>query len=273
MPAQPLIYFAHANGIPANTYKQLFASLQQLGYQVLYKPIIGIDPNYPVTDEWPNLVRELADHIQQVAGGAKVMYVGHSLGGVLGYLLARQQPELFAGLIMLDPPLFSGWPAFIAHVFKMLKQSDKYTPAGKSKLRREHWDSHSQMAAALRSKGLFAGFSDACFKDYVDSALVPGDQLAYKLAIPVKTEVQIFRYMPTTLWQGKYHKALAVPCHLLSASGGEFKRMGLEKRSDRHLRIPYSYCPGSHMFVLEAPEQVAVVIDALIAKWVSTHAP
>ena len=52
---------------------------------------------------------DVARVIEQVSTGPVVVF-GHSLGGVVAVSLAQSRPELVAGLVLGDPPLFEGDP-------------------------------------------------------------------------------------------------------------------------------------------------------------------
>ena len=91
-----LIVFSHANSFPAATYGVLFKSLRSRGFTVKAVDKYGHDPEYPVTNNWPHLVQQLADfaapEIEQHGDGAWL--VGHSLGGGVAIRLAAQRPDL-----------------------------------------------------------------------------------------------------------------------------------------------------------------------------------
>ena len=55
------IVFSHGNSFPASTYRVLFDSLRQRGFKVDAVEKFGHDPKYPVTNNWPHLVEQLAD--------------------------------------------------------------------------------------------------------------------------------------------------------------------------------------------------------------------
>ena len=50
----------------------------------------------------------LIDYVERNAGGSAIIGIGHSLGGILTFLAAYRRPELFKGIIMLDPPQLMG---------------------------------------------------------------------------------------------------------------------------------------------------------------------
>ncbi|MCP6060700.1 hypothetical protein NL388_36140, partial [Klebsiella pneumoniae] len=65
------------------------------------------DPVFPVTDNWFRLKDELREEIRKRYGGAPVVGVGHSLGGVLHLLVAAENPELYRQIVLLDAPVIS----------------------------------------------------------------------------------------------------------------------------------------------------------------------
>ena len=56
-----LIVFSHGNSFPAATYSVLFKQLRSRGFVVKAVDKFGHAPDYPVTDNWPHLVRQLHD--------------------------------------------------------------------------------------------------------------------------------------------------------------------------------------------------------------------
>ena len=58
-----LVVFSHANSYPASTYGLLFEQLRARGFTVRAVEMYGHDPAYPVTDNWPQLVRQLFDRL------------------------------------------------------------------------------------------------------------------------------------------------------------------------------------------------------------------
>ena len=99
------IVFSHGNSFPASTYGVMLGSLRTRGYPVAAIEKFGHDARYPVTDNWPHLVQQLADFAaqQKAAGqGQAPILVGHSLGGILSLMCAARHPELARAVVMLD---------------------------------------------------------------------------------------------------------------------------------------------------------------------------
>ncbi len=57
----PSVVFSHGNSFPASTYRVMLNSLRNRGFAVDAVEKFGHDPAYPVTDNWPHLVEQLAD--------------------------------------------------------------------------------------------------------------------------------------------------------------------------------------------------------------------
>ena len=137
---KPLIHFAHANGIPSQTYQKLFTALSD-DYDVIYVPLLGASEYYPVDNHWKILTQQVIDSIESQAQGRQVIGVGHSLGALTTFMASRLRPDLFSQVIMLDPPMIVGAAGFMMHIAKIIAPGfvDKHTPAALSAKRRDHW--------------------------------------------------------------------------------------------------------------------------------------
>lgn len=261
---RPLIHFAHANGIPSASYASFFEVLGQT-VDILSIAAIGTDPRYPVTQHWGALVDQLLDSVRQQANGRPVVGIGHSLGGALTLMAARQQPQYFSQVIMLDPPLIMGWPALALHVSKWLptRWADRFSPAGLSHKRREHWPDRTTAAASLRHRGVFRYFNDQDFAAYIARGLCDDPvRGGVTLTIPRATEVAIFRTNPSWGWLPQ--QRIPVPSHLIVGQDSEFMRYRLPHRIKRTLGIDFQCVPGGHMFPFEYPERTAQSILAYL---------
>ena len=89
------LFFAHANGFPSPSYAPFFEALQAHDHTVDFIETVGLNPDFPITNNWPHLVRELEREIES-RHQEPVVGIGHSLGGMLSYLLAQQRPDLYS---------------------------------------------------------------------------------------------------------------------------------------------------------------------------------
>ena len=55
------IFFSHGNSFPGGTYRLMLDNLRQRGFEVQAIDRYGHDPKYPVTNNWPHLLEQLAD--------------------------------------------------------------------------------------------------------------------------------------------------------------------------------------------------------------------
>lgn len=101
------LHFTHANGIPSATYRKFLDCFQQ-DYEVKAIPFIGMNPQYPITRDWPYLVDEVIADIEQQFPQQQVIGLGHSFGGLVTLMAAYRRPELFSKLIIMDPPFVIG---------------------------------------------------------------------------------------------------------------------------------------------------------------------
>lgn len=252
---KPLLHFAHANGVPSACYNKMLQALAP-NVETCTLPVLGTDPDYPVTDNWPHLVEQVADSVRDLGGGP-VIGVGHSMGGLCTFMAAHRYPELFSAVVIMDPPVINGWGALTFGLMKKLGMSDRITPAGKSAGRREIWNSRDEVRASLGRKKFFQAFDPDCFEDYLLFGFT-NTEGGVRLTIPVATEVAIFRATPHDAW--RYRRPLKVPGVLLTGAQSEFDGTGFAERMARQHHLRHEKVEGGHMFPLEKPLLTAEAI-------------
>jgi pimeloyl-ACP methyl ester carboxylesterase len=258
-----LINFAHANGFPAGSYKTFFEYFQQTNrYQVVAKEQYGHE-RFPVTNNWPHLVDELVHFVKQQKH--PVIAIGHSFGGVISFMAACKHPELFKGLIMLDPPVITGVESWAIHLLKKTPYIDKVTPARKSKYRRRFWPPETDLASKFSRSKLFKDFDPRCLQDYVNSATrLHNNQL--ELVFDPEIETEIFRNMPTNL--AKFKQKLTIPAALITGDNSDVSPAYFFKRFAKlNSNIELHTFNGGHMFPLEKPQETFALIDKIITDW------
>jgi len=257
------IFFAHANGFPSPTYAPLFEAFQSQGYVVDSIEKIGLDPKFPITNNWPHLVEQLEQEISS-RHQEPVIGIGHSLGGLLSYLLANKRPDLYSHLILLDPPVINGWQNIIWWLYKRLGISHKLTPEGASRKRRTHFANYQDAYDNLRQKRLFKDFSEASFEAYLKDGLTPDGEGGLTLVIDKETELSLFRTASDDLW--RYNRKLAMPGLYLTAEGSEFAKRPFAKNLAVKAGLDYQIVKGGHLFPQEYPVETAEII----MQWLQT---
>jgi len=257
-----LINFVHANGFPAASYQTFFHYFSK-DYRLTANPQYGHNPKYPLDNNWKNLVQELIDYIRQQ--GEPVVCLGHSFGGVLSYMAACQQPQLFKGLIMLDPPVMTGPLAKLMGLLKHTPLIDKVTPAGKAEIRRNNWPAGSNMVNQFANRKLFRHFDKRCLEDYARHCVTERNQ-RLELNFSPEIEAGIFRSLPTDL--SRYKNKLTVPAALIYGEKSDLYPHYIFKRFARTNNIQIKrIAKAGHMFPLERPEESARLIESLIRGW------
>ncbi|MDX1804181.1 MAG: alpha/beta hydrolase [Alcanivorax sp.] len=256
--APPVLAFAHANGIPGHSYDHFLQPLAG-NYRLHVVEKLGHDPAYPVDRNWHSLSLELEAELQTLP--RPIVGVGHSLGAVLMFLVARRRPQWFRSLVMLDPPLLNGWHGTMMRLAQLTGQVDRVTPAGKSQGRLDYWADWSSVQSYFHSRGFFRAFDPHCLEDYLKAGLEPW-QDGWRLAFRPDVEVAIFRNTPTAVTAGS---RLAVPGALVTGRQSPKPFHDCARRHVRRHHMLHRLAEGSHMYPLEKPEQTAQLLQDTLA--------
>lgn len=244
------IHFAHGNGFPALCYQRLLNYLN-LNAEGRYINKIGHNPNFPVTENWDFLVDELIESIKEKFD-EPVVGVGHSLGGILTFLAAIQEPDLFKYVIMIDSPVIGRLKSMAVRLAKMVGLIDKLTPAARTLKRRTHWHNEQQLINYLRRRPLFKTFRKDCLEDYIHHGFINIE--GYNLAFDRYIEYLIFRTLPHRLYQ--YEHQLKVPTALIYGSKSTVVKPMDIRYMEKYFQIKAFEIEGTHMLPFESPEAV-----------------
>jgi pimeloyl-ACP methyl ester carboxylesterase len=259
MSQKPVIHFAHANGFPAGTYTKLFSHLAD-GFEIGYLERHGHNPQFPVTDNWNALRDELRAEIER-RYEEKIIGVGHSLGGVLHFLVAVEAPALYRQIILLDAPVISRLSSHGLRILKSTRLIDRYSPSQMTRYRRNLWESKEAALDYFRRKPKFAAFDPQVLRDYIDYGTVETEK-GFELFFSPRTEAKIYRTIPHHLpsLRGK----LKVPSAYI---GGTRSREGALARLSfmkKHFPIDFYQIEGSHLFPFEKPEATAELLKKIV---------
>lgn len=266
------IVFSHANSFPAATYRVLFAALKRRGCPVRAVDRFGHDPAYPVTNNWPHLVQQLADfataEVERL--GERVFLVGHSLGGFLSVMAAARHPQLVRGVVLIDSPLIGGWKANALGVAKRTQVVGSISPGRVSRQRRNSWASNDEALEHFRKKKAFARWHPEVLDDYIRHGLVDHDGKRV-LAFDRAVETAIYNTLPHNL--GRLLSAHPLQCPVAFLGGrdsDEMKQVGMSMT----LRITQGrimMLDGSHLFPMEQPEATAAAVEASLLNLAALH--
>lgn len=256
----PPLHFSHANSFPCGSYAQMLDALA-CEYDVGFIEMLGHDPRYPVTDCWPNLVRQSLDYIQ-ARYNQPVIAVGHSLGGFVSFLCAIERPELFRAVVLLDSPIFCRYVSTMLWLGKRLGFIERLTPGRGSRTRRSEWPSVDAAMGHFRDKAMFASFDPACLRDYVQNGTVPSEN-GVRLKFEPEVEYRIYCGLPH-IFPGLRGR-LQVPTGFIGGRHSAYVRRADLWHMRRHFGIELAQFDGGHLFPMEKPIAAADAVRDMIA--------
>ena len=258
------IIFSHGNSFPGGTYRRVHESLRQRGFEVHAIDKFGHDPAYPVTDNWPHLVQQLADFAKaHQQGGEPAFLVGHSLGGILSLMCAALHPELARGVLLLDSPILGGWKASTLSLAKRTQLVGALSPGKVSQKRRNHWPDRAAVLEHLRHKRAFAKWDPGVLADYVDCGTIERDGQRW-LAFDRDIETRIYNTLPDHLGSLLRRHALKCPAAFIGGTHSrEMRQVGMDFTA-QVTKGRLMMLDGSHLFPMEKPLATAAAIEAAL---------
>jgi pimeloyl-ACP methyl ester carboxylesterase len=263
--AKPILHFAHANGFPAQVYSEIFKILKS-DFNLIFKDMLAHDDRFPIVSTWMKSGEEIIDFITATTS-EKVIGVGHSFGATATLNAAFLRPDLFKGLILIEPVIMNGWQMVVfSKVARTLGITHHFTPAKKSKGRRNHWPDLESVRKHFKDKSLFKNFDPACFNDFIEYGFTKTED-GYKLKFSVEKELEIFNALPshTDFLNGKL---AALPGHIISGTKTNVSLPKRMKRLATQQNFEWTEVEGTHMFPLEQPKMTAELIRGIATKFI-----
>lgn len=259
------IIFSHGNSFPASTYQSLFQHLRTRGFGVSAIEKYGHDPAYPVTNNWPHLVQQLADFAQAHRDdtGQATYLVGHSLGGLLSLMCASQHPVLAKGVLLLDSPILGGWKATTVGIAKKTALMGSLSPARVSQNRRAHWPDKAAALAHFQSKKAFAKWDPQVLADYIEGGLQE-DKGQQVLAFDREVETAIYNTIPHQIERMLKRQPLKCPVSFIGGTRSREMRLAGMNSLPQVTKGRLMMLDGSHLFPMEKPLATAAAIEAAL---------
>ncbi|TXI62195.1 MAG: alpha/beta hydrolase [Limnohabitans sp.] len=267
---RPRVLFSHGNSFPGGTYRVMLDNLRQRGFEVQAIDRFGHDPQYPVTNNWPHLVDQLAGTARQWQGdGEPAFLVGHSLGGILSLMCAAKYPELSRGVLLLDSPILGGWRATTLGLVKQTQLVGSLSPGRISRKRRNHWPDRAAVLEHLQHKKAFARWDHQVLADYVDHGTQEVDEQRW-LRFDRDIETAIYNTLPDNLVGLLRRHPLKCPVAFIGGTHSvEMRTVGMEL-TQRLTKGRVMMLDGSHLFPMEKPLATAAAMEAALRN-LSTH--
>jgi pimeloyl-ACP methyl ester carboxylesterase len=256
------IVFSHGNSFPAGTYSVIFDHLRQRGFEVQAIDKLGHDPQYPVTNNWPHLVQQLADFARAKQGqGEPAFLVGHSLGGLLSLMCAALHPELARGVLLIDSPVLGGWKATTLGLAKRTTLVGALSPGRISQKRRNHWPDVASALESFQHKKAFARWDPQVLRDYMEHG-THNDGGQRVLSFDRDVETAIYNTLPDNLVSLLKRHPLKRPAAFIGGThSAEMRQVGHEL-THQVVKGRVMMLDGSHLFPMEKPLATAAAIEA-----------
>lgn len=258
----PLV-FAHANGYPVGSYRQLIAALtghcHVTGFH--HRPMWS-EETAPARLDWWRFADDLLETLEATQH-EPVWMMGHSLGAVVAAKAASQRPELFRGLLLIDP-VFITPENLAARQHLPDEVLDEIPMIRKTLTRPNRFASREEAFEFHRGKRAFADFSDQVLWDYVMAGTRLNEAGEYQLAYAREWEAAAYRSSPE-VWD--VLAAISLPVLGLRGESSDTltpEAFELWRQAQPHadLRV----CRGGHLLPLEHPEATAAeILDFLSA--------
>ena len=261
----PHIIFSHGNSFPASTYTVMLDSLRTRGFGVSAIEKYGHDSAYPVSNNWPHLVQQLADfaqaHLDQT--GEPTYLVGHSLGGLLSLMCAIKHPALAKGVLLLDSPVLGGWRATTVGLAKKTALIGSISPGRVSQSRRMHWPDKAAALAHFASKKAFAKWHPEVLADYIQHGMHEenGQQV---LSFDRKVETAIYNTIPDKIERMLKRRPLKCPVAFIGGLNSREMRLGGMSNLPQITTGRLMMLDGSHLFPMEKPVAAAAAVEAAL---------
>lgn len=253
------VYFSHANGFPALSYKTLFRALED-NFSIRYIESLGHHPSYPAKESWAHLTQELINNLER-EGLKKIVGIGHSLGGVITLFAATLRPDLFKAIILLDPPIFTFPKTFILQWLKKTDRMSWILPTHKVAKRRTQWNNIEEAIEHFKRKPLFQNFHPDCLRDYVTHGTrFQGENLT--LIFDPTIEAEIFKNLPHNYKE--YIGKLQIKGKAFFGRESKIANYFDKRRLAKDFNVNYQMVSGGHLFPFEYPFETAHVIKNAI---------
>lgn len=263
---KPVLHFLHGNGFCGLTYQPMLKQLST-DYDLFLSDAQGHgDSDYGAEFLGWNKAAEIAAaawQAHQANFGKVATYgLGHSFGGVLTSLMHAEHPDMFQGLILLDPVLFPPSMLILARTLEGVRLFKKNPLAKAALRRRQHWPDRATAIHYLQSRSLFKSWHPDALAAYVDHALA--DQAnGVSLKCSPQREADVFSSYPKGLWPA-LRQAKAPIKVLYGEQTFPFVVRAVTKWQQLNSGVQCQQVPGGHCFMQEQPEQSAAWVKTTL---------
>ncbi|MCF4166485.1 alpha/beta hydrolase [Zavarzinia compransoris] len=264
----PLIHFAHATGMNAETYRPLLESLCGR-YTVRALDLRGhglstVPAEASRLRSWSRYAQDLAAVLGQ--WGQKAILVGHSMGGAISADVAARHPELAAALLLIDPAVVPAVAAPAFYFARLTGLTGRIPLAERASKRQAVWPSREVMVKAYSGRGAFKTWRPGFLEAYVAGGTRDNPDGTVSLTCAPEWEAKTFSTIGLTFWRGMARVRCPVAA-LYAETESTLRAQGAQSLAAIRPGSAVTQVPGStHFIPMEFPDVVVDAIDTLVAR-------
>lgn len=264
----PLVHFAHATGMNAQTYQPL---LEELATRYTVRAVdlrghgLSTVPAMPSRlRSWERYIRDLVPIMEH--WGQRAILVGHSMGGAVSCELAATHPRLVSGLLMIDPAVVPRLAVPAMAVARLTGLMRPIPLAAQAAKRRATWPDRDTLLKAYTGRGAFKSWAPGFLEHYIDGGTRENADGTLRLSCAPAWEAQTFSSISLKFWPRLAR--LSCPLGVLYAErNSTLREDGASLVRRLHPTAAIEKVPGSSHFIpMEQPRAVVAAIDALVAR-------
>lgn len=198
-------FFAHANGIPAQTYSSFFKNVcLRFPVRILSYDMRGIgftkkEPpkNFNQLNNWTVLLDDQKNLLESFYSPQETWFIGgHSLGAWLSYLCL----DFFQlqNLILFDPPILPFWTILKWNVAKIIGKPELSPNAIKVKQRKKVFATREEIFERYKKSNLMKDWESECIWNYIDACFELKKDHWYHLRHDPNWEARMFEEYPSS---------------------------------------------------------------------------
>lgn len=262
-------HFLHGNGFCAGTYAP-FLRLLSKELRVIASDVRGHGGSDVARIEPVRSWKIFAEDLKAIIEGttqSPIIGMGHSLGAVSTCIAAATYPDLFRGIVLVDPVFLMPRRLVMIGLMRTMGLGRRLPLARAARRRRRTFKSKAEaLKLFLSGRGIFKSWSPEFVQAYLECGLLERDSDSAILKCDPELEAQIFESIPLKVWS--YARRVRRP---VMAIRGEQSDVFLADASDHLKRIAadcevVTIAGTGHFPTMEKPNECAEAIREFLRR-------
>lgn len=256
------IHFYHANGFPAGVYTPLLSKLsKQFNVYALKGRATLPNSGAPSHNNWQLFADDLIELVESI--GVPIVAMGHSMGASSTVLAALKRPDLFKGLVLIEPAMVSFPLSLLFNLVpKKLITRSKLVKGTLNKS--DNWASPQEYLTYIRKFHGYSRFNETAFDAFCKHAIEEDSDGRFRLSFPKAWEAHNYTMPPYLISKLAKLDQLNIPTVAIRGHTNLFFTDGLWQswQSAQKQAVFLQHKQFSHLFPLEGPDECIDLIDA-----------